>query len=178
MAKTRQQKEEALQALKDSLARSKGTVFARYMGLTVEQIQELRSNLREQDSELFVAKKTLLKLMLEDAGLPKESIDDMDSGVAVVFGYEDEVAPAKIVAEFAKDHDIVEFYAGILEGEIIDTEKVNALSQLPSKQELLAKMVGSMKSPLSGLANVLGGNTRGLVQVLNQIRVEKEEQKQ
>lgn len=173
MAKTRQQKEADLAALVDKFDQSKGVVFARYMGLDVNQIQELRKQLREEESEMVVAKKTLIGLALEKVGLSKDSISDMDSGVALVFGYKDEVSPAKVLADFSKEHEVVGFYAGVLEGELIDGEKVEALSKLPSRQELLAKMVGSMKSPISGFVNVLGGNTRNLVNVLNQIKEQK-----
>lgn len=173
MAKSRQQKHDTLAQLNDGMERSKGAVFANYVGLTVAEVQELRRELRQQGSEMVVAKKTLLKRMLEQADLGTEIIDTIEGGVAVVFGYEDEVAPAKVVATFAKDHETVELYGGVLEGAVINGEKAVALSKLPSKDELLAKMVGSLKSPISGLANVLGGNTRGLVQVLSQIKDQK-----
>lgn len=175
MAKTRQQKEQDLVVLKEKFAEAKGVVFARYMGLGVADIQELRKKLREEDSEMIVSKKSLIKLMLDEKGLNNEVVNNMDTGVAVVFGYKDEVAPAKVVAEFgsSRDDELVGFYAGVLEGELIDAEKVVALSKLPSRQELLAKMVGSMMSPLTGFVNVLSGNTRGLVNVLNQIKESK-----
>ncbi len=174
MAKSKQQKEQELQALHENFARSKGAVFANFNGLTVNDVQVLREKLREEDAEMVVAKKSLMGLMLEKGGLSKDHTSQMEGAVAVVFGYTDEVAPAKVVAEFAKEHEVVTFQGGILEGEFIGTEKVMELSKLPSKQELLAKMVGSMKSPISGLANVLSGNLRGLVQVLSQVKDQKE----
>lgn len=173
MAKTRQRKTEDLTVLNEKFKQSRGVVFARYMGLTVNEVQELRKQLREGENEMIVAKKSLVRLMLEGAGLKSEAVNDMDSGVAVIFGYADEVSPAKTLAEFAKKHEAVGFYAGVLDGEQIDAAKVTALSTLPSKQELLAQMVGSMKAPISGFVNVLGGNLRGLVNVLNQIKESK-----
>lgn len=173
MAKSRQQKEQELQALHDKFAESKGVVFAQTMGLDVIAMQELRQKLRDEGSEMVVAKKRLVGLMLDKAGMDKDTVKDMEGGVAVVFGYQDEVAPAKVVAEFAKDNEAVAFHGGILEGEMINVEKVTELSKLPSKQELLAKLVGSLKSPVSGLVNVLNGPQRGLVQVLNQIKESK-----
>lgn len=173
MAKTREQKEQELKALSEKLEKSKGVVFAQYMGLTVYELQKLREKLREEESEMVVAKKRLIGLMLEKAGFSKEVVANMDGGVAVVFGYKDEVTAAKILAEFGKDHEAVGFHAGILEGELIDVEKVTVLSKLPSRQELLAKMVGSLQSPIAGFVNVLSGNLRGLVQVLNQIKEQK-----
>jgi len=174
MAKTRVQKEVALEGLNTKIEKSKGVVFAKYMGLTVNEIQELRGKLKEENSEMIVAKKRLIGLMLEKAGYEKDAAKDMDGGVAVVFGYEDEVAPAKVLADFAKEHDLVGFHGGILEGNYIDAATVTELSKLPSKAELLAKLVGSLKSPSTGFVNVLSGNLRGLVQVLNQVREQKE----
>jgi large subunit ribosomal protein L10 len=92
---------------------------------------------------------------------------------AIAFGEEDAVSPAKILVEFAKDHEVLEIKAGLLNGEIIAKEKVEALAEIPSREELLAKAFASMKAPLTGLVNVLQGNIRGLVQVLNQIKEEK-----
>lgn len=173
MAKTRQQKEETLQSLNQKMEQSKGVVFAKYMGLTVNEVQELRSKLKEQNSEMMVAKKRLIGLMLDKVGINKDATDGMDGGVAVVFGYNDEVTPAKVLADFAKEHELVGFHGGIMEGKYIDAATVTELSQLPSKQELLAKLVGSLKSPTSGFVNVLSGNLRGLVQVLHQIKEQK-----
>ncbi len=176
MPKTRLQKEEALTDLKQKFSDSKGVVFAKYMGLTVNEIQELRSNLKEENSEMIVSKKRLVALMLEDAGVAKEDIVPMEGAVAVIFGYSDEVAPAKVVAEFAKKHEFAGFHGGVLDGKVIDESAVIELSKLPSKIELLAKVVGTIKAPITGFVTVLGGNLRGLAQVLNQIKEQKDEQ--
>ncbi len=174
MAKTRQQKEEELAALREKFSRSRGVAFTHYMGLTVTDLQELRRKLRAEDNELVVAKKNLLGLMVADSELSKEQIQNMSGDVAVVFGYKDEVSPAKVLAEFAQKHPAVEFHGGVLEGKFIDRSQVEALSKLPSRLELLAKMVGAMKSPIGGFVNVLAGNMRGLVQVLSQVKEQKE----
>ncbi|MFH1426390.1 MAG: 50S ribosomal protein L10 [Candidatus Kerfeldbacteria bacterium] len=174
MAKTREQKEQELAVLNEKMEKSKGAVFANFMGLSVPEVQELRSNLKKEDSEMVVAKKNLVALMLEKAGLDKSKAKEMEGGISVVFGYDDEIAPARILAEYAKNHEALTFHGGILEGGLIDVDKVEALAKLPSRQQLLANMVGSLKSPISGFANVLGGNIRGLVQALNQIKEQKE----
>lgn len=173
MAKTRQQKELTLSVMNEKFNNSKSVVFARYMGLTVADVQELRNKLREDDSEMMVAKKSLIKRMLKEGGADDSIVDTMDSGVAVIFGFKDEVAPAKTVADFAKTHEVVSFYAGVLEGNSLSGDQVVALSKLPSKQELLAKMVGSLKSPISGFANVLAGNQRNFITVLTRIQEQK-----
>lgn len=169
MAKTRKQKEDALANLNTKLKTAKGVVFASYTGLKVSEMEELRKELRKQNVTLDVAKKTLLKKALTEQSLKDVDINIMDSGVAMISG-PDEVYPAKIVHGFAKKHEMIKFFGGIMEGKFIDMEKVKTLAALPSKDELLAKMVGSMKAPVSGLANVLVGNIRGLINVLKAIK--------
>ena len=122
----------------------------------------------------MVAKKTLMNLAFAEAKIENLSIKDFEGRVAVVFGYEDEVAPAKIVGEFKKTHkDNIDFLGGILENKYLNKEEVSALSKLPSKQELYAKIVGSLNAPVSGFVNVLAGNLRGLVTVLKAIEEKK-----
>lgn len=174
MAKTRERKEEELQLLHEKFGKSKSVVFAQYLGLNVADVHTLRTELRQEGNEMVVAKKSLIGLMLEKAGLEKNAMEDMEGGIAVIFGYEDEVAPAKVVAAFAKKHEVVGFRGGILEGAFISAEKVTALSAVPSRPELYAKLVGSLNSPISGFVNVLGGPMRGLVQTLSQIQQQKQ----
>jgi large subunit ribosomal protein L10 len=169
MAKSRKQKEEALANLNARLKESKGVVFASYTGLKVVEMEELRKELRKQNTTLDVAKKTLLKKALDEQNLKDVNLDAMDSGLAMISG-PDEVYPAKITHDFAKKHEVMKFFGGIMEGKFIDVEKVKTLAALPSKDELLAKMVGSMKAPISGFANVLAGNIRGLINVLKAIK--------
>lgn len=173
MPKTKDQKKEIVKKLSQNLTDSKGVVFSTYMGLTVSEMEELRSNLREQDTELMVAKRTLLKKALAESKLEDVDMDAMEGGVAIVTG-PDEVQPAKVMDTFAKDHEAVQFFGGIMEGKFIDTAKVKTLAALPTKEELYAKMVGSMNAPVSGFVNVLAGNLRGLVNALSAIKDQKE----
>lgn len=174
MPKSKKQKKDILEAIKDKISRSKSIVFTNFDKLEVKESEELRSKLKEENSEYYVAKKTLFEKAFE-----KENIENLDprkfeGRVAVVFGYEDEVAPAKIVAEFQKEHeDKVGFIAGILENKLLNAEEVSALSKLPSKRELYAKIVGSINAPVSGFVNVLAGNIRGLVNVLKAVEEKK-----
>ncbi|OGY45937.1 MAG: 50S ribosomal protein L10 [Candidatus Buchananbacteria bacterium RIFCSPHIGHO2_02_FULL_38_8] len=170
MAKTKQQKQEAVKSYTEKLKKAKGLVFANFDGLKVKEIEELRKKCREKGIDYIVAKKTLMKLALNEAGI--ESIDPktFDKGVASVFGYEDEVVSAKIIGEFSKKHEALKPIGGILEYRFIDVSKVLELSKLPSRQELLAKVVGSMAAPVSGFVNVLAGNLRNLVGVLSAIK--------
>lgn len=169
MAKTRQIKEQTLKSLTEGLKNSKSAVFANFQGLKVTDSEELRKKCRELNIDYIASKKTLLKNALKDLNLEVDT-KSFEGGVAVVLGKEDEVAPAQVIAKFAKKHEVVSVFGGILEGKFIDSSKVIELSNLPSKQELLAKLVGTINAPVSGFVNVLAGNLRGLVTVLNAIK--------
>jgi large subunit ribosomal protein L10 len=173
MAKQRKVKEELVQDIVSNINASKATVFANFQGLSVAAMEELRSACREANVACIASKKTLLKRALTEAGIEDVDTKAFDGAPAVFFGLDDEVAPAQIVAKFAKKHDVVTLFGGVLEGAYIDAAKVKELSALPSKDELLAKMVGSLNAPVSGFVNVLAGNIRGLVTVLGAIKDQK-----
>ena len=174
MAKTKEQKQEILNNLTDKVSKAKSIFFTKFNGLGVKANEELRNKLKEENSEYYVAKKTLLDLALTKNKIDKIKAKDLEGNVAVVFGFEDEVAPAKIVDDFKKDQDEkIEFISGILENKILNKEEVEALAKLPSKQELYARIVGSINAPVSGIVNVLAGNLRGLANVLTAIKDKK-----
>jgi len=169
MPKTKQQKEEAIKVLTDNIKNAKSVVFANFQGLKVSESEELRQKCREQNIGIVASKKTLVKKALADAGFDVDT-KSFEGGVSALFGLEDEVAPAQVLSNFAKDHEVVSFFGGVLEGNFIDADKVTELSKLPSKKELYAKLVGSINAPVSGFVNVLAGNLRGLVNVLNAVK--------
>ena len=174
MAKTKEQKKEILDGLKDKVSRSKSVVFTSFDKLGVKDNEDLRNKLRAENSEYLVAKKTLLDLAFQDSEIKDLNIKDFEGKIAVVFGYEDEVAPAKIVDEFKKEkEDSIHFIGGILEGKFLSKEEVESLAKIPSKQELYAKIVGSINAPVSGFVNALAGNLRNLVYVLKAIEEKK-----
>lgn len=172
MPKTKQQKEQMVKELADKLGRIKSAVFTQVTGYTMDDADALRAKGREQGVELSITKKTLLVRALEKAGIQLEK-SQLEGSVLTSFGYDDEVSPAKIMAEYAKNHEGVELIGGILEGNYVAADSVDALSKLPSKQELLAKLVGSLNAPASGFVNVLSGNLRKLVYALNAIKEQK-----
>ena len=172
MAKTKERKQQEMQNLVQGLQNSKSAVFANFQGLKVSESEELRAKCREQNITFVASKKTLLRNALSQSGLEVDT-KSFQGGVAVILGLEDEVTPAKIVAEFAKKHDVVNIFGGILENAFIDSTKVVELSKLPSKQEMLARLVGTLNAPISGFVNVLAGNLKGLVNVLNAVKDSK-----
>ncbi len=169
MAITRQAKEQTLTELQDKLQRTKGLIFTHYQGLTVKDVTELRKTLRAGDVELVVAKKTLLRKALTASGYDAAVVDQLEGSVAMAFGYSDEVTPAKLLQAFAKDHPAVELMGGMIGSQVMNAKEAVALAKLPGRDELRAKLVWVLGSPMSGLVNVTAGTIRGLIQVLNAI---------
>lgn len=174
MAISRKKKEELIENLSEKLTKSKSAVLCDYKGLSVEEINEVRNELREKGIEFKVIKNTLFGLAVKKANLDVDPKELANHPVAVAFGYEDEVAPAKVVFNFAKDHESLEIIGGILEGKSIDKTAVNSLAQVPSREELIAKMIGSMNAPVSNFVGVMHANLRNVVGVLDAIRQQKE----
>lgn len=167
---TKQQKEQLVKEIVERLGKTKGAVFADYTGLSVAKLTELRRKLLAQDGELKVAKKTLIDISFKQGGITDVDTKNMKGQVAVAFGYQDEVGAAKILNDFAKKNEQLKILGGVLENKFIDALSVLSLAKLPSKQQLLGQLVGTIAAPLSGLLNVLQGNMRGLVRVLSQIK--------
>ena len=158
----------------EKVKKAKSVVFANFNTLGVKENEDLRNKLREENSEYFVAKKTLLDLAFKDSQIEDLKIRDFEGKVAAIFGYEDEVAPARIIGKFKKSApDKINFVGGVLENKFISSETVATLAELPGKQELYAKVVGSLQAPISGFVHVLSGNLRSLVCVLNAIKDKK-----
>ncbi len=170
MAKTRQQKEKTLADLSEKVKNAKSMVFVNFDHLKVKEIEDLRKKFRQEKIDYMVAKKTLLKMAFKDAGIADADPKTFEKSVGTAFGIEDEVAPARVAQDFAKTHEALFAFGGILDGKYVGRDKIIELATLPSKEELLAKMVGSIQAPISGFINVLAGNLRSLVYVLNAIK--------
>jgi large subunit ribosomal protein L10 len=152
--------------LKTKIKDSKSIVMADASGLPVNLQRELRQAVKLAGGELLVVKNTLLKLALGTKEiLPGPTI--------TLLAYEDEIAPIKALAEFAKAHDLPKIKAGFLAKDPLTREQVEALAKLPTKIELLAQTVGTLKAPINGFVNVLSGNIRKLVYVLTDLKSKK-----
>lgn len=173
MATSKAKKKEVLAALEDKVGRAKSVFFTSYFGTGANAINELRVKFKENGSEYTVAKKTLVNLAFKNQNVEGLDMTAMEGEVATVFGYEDEVVPAKLLDEFAKGKDHVRILGGVLENRFISGEQVKALAKLPSKQQLLGQVVGTLNAPISGFVNVLAGNLRGLVTVLKAVGEKK-----
>jgi large subunit ribosomal protein L10 len=165
-------KETAIAQLKDRISGAGNLFLTNYAGLTVEQITRLRDALRKDGSSYAVAKNTLFAIAAGDE-LAKQLERFLNGPTAIVFAGNDPVAPAKALKKFSDDVKPIEVKAAYIEGRVVDATQVQALAALPSRDELLAKMVGTIAGPLRGLVTVLSGNQSGLVRALNAIREQK-----
>ncbi len=166
MAKTKAQKEEQLAAFEDNIAKMKSAVIVDYQGLKVKDTEELRKKLKAQAVDFHVAKVSLAKIAFKKYGI---EIDEeiLKKPVAIAFSLGDEVAGAKEISDYAKKNELVKILGGILEKKFISEVGIKQLASLPSRTELLARLVGTIAGPARGFVNVLSGNTRGLVNILN-----------
>ncbi|MBI4713806.1 50S ribosomal protein L10 [Candidatus Uhrbacteria bacterium] len=169
MPKTRAQKETIVAELADKLSRIKSAVFTSISGYTMDDANALRAKGREQGVEAIVAKKTLLVKALEKNNLPVAS-EELQGSILTTIGYDDEVTAAKLIAGLIKDREGIKILGGILEGRYVGADVIKQLSSLPNKEELYAKVVGSLNAPVSGFVNALAGNLRNLVYVLNAVK--------
>ncbi len=164
-------KESAVQELRERLAASQNLFFTDYAGLTVEEITKLRGELRKDGTTYAVVKNTLFKIAAGDVASQVERF--LAGPTGVVFAGSDPIAPAKALKTFSDGTKKIGIKAAYIDGRVVDAAQVEQLAMLPSKQELIAKLVGSLASPLRGLVTVLSGNQSGLVRVLNAIREQK-----
>ncbi len=168
MQKTRTQKEALIKEIAEKIQNSKAVVFSDFKGLSVKEMTALRRELRGEGVEMKVLKKTLLALALRQAGMPIEA-RKLEGQIAVAISPREEIAAAKIIAKAAKSSENLKIVGGFLGSKPLSPEEVEFFAKLPSQEELLAKLVRSLKFPLSGLVQVLGGNLRGLVCALKAI---------
>ena len=176
MANIRPEKQAAVAGLKEQLSAAKGAVLTGYRGLTVAQDMKLRAKLREAGVTYHVVKNTMVRIAANEIGL--EGLDPVLNGTtALAVSADDAVAPAKVIYEFIKENklentEVLTIKAGFVEGKVINVEEVKALASLPSREVLIAKVLGSMQAPISGVVNVLQGTIRNAVYVLDAIRAQ------
>lgn len=174
MAKSKQKKQEELEQFAERLQKAKSVLFAGFEKVTVTDLEILRRQLRAESSELIVMKKTLLTKVLADRQISGVNLDTFTGNIAVALGYQDEVAPAKLWTVFSKKREDVAVFGGLLGTQVLSVAEVTALATLPSREELLAKVVGSLKAPVTNVVGVLAGILRSTVGVLKAIADQKQ----
>lgn len=169
MALTKEKKEKIIEEIKEKFIKQKIMIFADFTGLKVKDLSDLRKKLKREGNEIKVAKKTLFGLVLKNAGLEVD-FKKMKGEIAAIFGYKNEISPAKMAYQFGLANANLKILGGILERNFVGAEKINELAQLPTEEELLARLVGSIAAPISNFVNVLQGNIKGLINVLAKVK--------
>lgn len=167
--KTKAQKKEALDTIKDKLDRAKVIIFTSFAragekGLNVGGMMQLRRSLRQADAEYSVQKKSLLAKALKDH---KQEVDfsGYEGSMGAVFGYSDELATIKSLYGFSKTNAVLKYFGGLVEGKLVDAAYITTLAKLPGRDVLLGQFVGMLNYPI-----------RGLVVALDQIAKQKSNQ--
>ncbi|HSW78752.1 MAG TPA: 50S ribosomal protein L10 [Candidatus Babeliales bacterium] len=169
MALDRQKKAQNIDETVELLRSAKLTVIAQYSGTSVKSMQQLRRKSSEDGTKVKVIKNRLFKKALDS----DQKYKDIDTAVFTgqllfAFNSQDEVAPAQSLAKFAKEEPQIEFVGGLnSDGQFLSAHDISVLASLPSKDQLRAQLIGTINAPLSGFVNVLAGNVRGVLNVLN-----------
>ena len=165
-------KAEIVEGLKENMSRQKIAIFSDFQGISVARLQALRRTLKKEDAEYKVAKKTLFDRMLGESGISMK-VKDLKGEIGVAFGYGDQVAPARVLAKFAKENETFKILGAILGASIMQGKDVVALAQLPGRDVLLAQVAGAFSGPIRGLVSALQANVRNLAFVVSRVRDNK-----
>ena len=165
-------KQEKIEAMKENFAKAKVAVVTEYRGLSVEEITKLRRALQKENSDYMVTKNTLAKVASK--GTQFEVLEEVLKGpVAIAFGFADEVAPAKVLKKFIKEAKKGQIIAAAMDGKLLNAKETEVLADLPSKEELYAKMLGCINSPATGIAGAVNAVMSGLVRAMDQVAKQK-----
>ncbi len=168
----KQAKLDQVEEIKKNISNSEVVLFVDYRGLDVASVTDLRGQLRSENVSYKVFKNTLAKIAFGDDIAPEVKAV-LEGPTAFAFS-NDPVSVSKVLSKFAKENEDLELKGGVYQGNFLSLDEIKSLSTMASRDELVAKVVYMLKSPLTGLANVLGGPTRGLVYALNAIKDTKE----
>ena len=170
--KNREQKAAAISVVSDSVGQATNAFLIDFKGITVPQVTELRRQVRESGSSYVVVKNTLALIAVKDS--PLTQIKDQFSGMtAVAYNTTDAVILAKALTKFAKDVPAVQFKGALLNGQIVPATEIQNIANLPSREELVSKLLYLMQHPIRGLVTVLQANIRNLAVVLDQVAKQK-----
>ena len=163
---------EQLKELSESFARAKAVYFTEYHGLNVGDITKLRSEFFKADVEFKVAKNTLIKLPAEENKI--DGLEEILKGsTALAIAYEEPVSPAKVIKEFTKENELPSVKGILFDGEFMPGEDFKRLANLPSKEELLSKLVSMLNNPLQKLVSTLNAPLQNVAGVLNNLKEQK-----
>ena len=165
-------KNDKVALIKEKIDKAQVAVVSEYTGLSVEEITKLRRELQKEGGDYMVTKNTLAKIAIK--GTPYEVLAETLKGpIAIAFGFTDQVAPAKVLSKYIKDTKKGEIIAAAMDGQLMSAEEAKALANLPSREELYAKMLGCINSPASGIANSVNAVMSSLVRAVAAVRDQK-----
>ena len=172
MSNNFEQKKVIVAQIKEKFESAHSAVFVDYRGLTVAEVTELRNECRKAGVEYVVLKNTMIELAAKELGI--EGLDSYLKGpTAVAFGHKDPASPAKILSEYAKKNKKISVKCGLVDQKVIDVDGVTALAELPPKEVLIAKMMGSLNAPITNFVGVLSATLRSLVYAIEAVRKQK-----
>lgn len=154
MSQNFENKKVVVEEIRGKFSNAKSAILVDYRGLTVGEATELRTKFREAGIEYKVYKNNLMKLAIKESSFEGLTAD-LKGPSAVAFGYDDPVTPAKIIKDFAKDHKNLELKAGVVEGEYYDNAKIIEIADIPAREVLLSRLVGSFQAPVSNFAYLI-----------------------
>jgi len=169
----RPEKQEAVAQIVEKFTSAKSVFLTDYSGLTVEAITNLRRNLRKSQVEFQVSKNTLARIAAKQVGY-QDLVPHLEGPTALAFGMGDPAAPAKVLTDFLKTNEKPKVKAIIFEGKYFDAKSMSEIATLPSREQLLARLLGSLNSPITGLASSLSGIIRKLAYALNAVAESKQ----
>jgi large subunit ribosomal protein L10 len=170
----KEQKAEQVEVLTEKLRKAKVALLTDYRGLTVSQLQELRGRLRTGDVEYRVVKNTLARRAAEAAGVPALQ-SELEGPVAIAFGYDDLSLPSKLINDFVRATRLkLEVKGGLVEGRVFSPEQVKQLADLPSRETLIAQLMGTLQSPVGQLVGIMQTPVQQLIGVLNAYKTKLE----
>ncbi len=165
-------KEDKVALIKEKIDKAQVAIVTEYKGLSVEEITKLRRALQAVGGDYMVTKNTLTKIAIK--GTPYEVLaETMKGPIAIAFGFSDQVAPAKALSTFIKETKKGEILAAAMDGRLMSADEAKALANLPSKEEIYAKMLGCINSPASGIANSVNAVMSSLVRAIAAVRDQK-----
>ena len=168
-------KQDKVEMLKERASKAKVAVVTDYRGYSVEEITKLRRALQKENGDYTVTKNTLAKIAFK--GTEFECLESVMTGpTAVAFGFEDQVSPAKVLSKFIKETKKGEIIAAALDGKLLSAAEAKALANLPSKEELYAKMLGCVNSPATGIVGSINAVMSSLVRAIDAVAKQKQEQ--
>jgi large subunit ribosomal protein L10 len=164
-----------VEKLSEKLKEAKSFVLADYRGLTVEQDTRMRKAMREAGIEYIVIKNSIARFAVKENGY--DQLDEFLKGpTSIAISMQDPVTPSKIMSKYAKEFNKLDIKAGVVEGNVVSVDTIKSIASLPSREELVAKVLGGLAGPLYGIVSVLNANIRGLAVALNAIAEKKQAQ--